>query len=32
MKNVFSIVLELQTNCHIKLISKKWTNIQDASG
>ena len=22
----------LQTNCHLKLISKKWTNIQEESG
>ena len=32
MKNVFSNVSSLQTNCHLKLVSKKWTNIQETSG
>ena len=30
-KKVFSIMSNLQTNSHLKLISKKWTSKQEAS-
>ena len=32
MKNMYSIMSNLQTNCHLKLDSKKGTNIEEASG
>ena len=32
MNMSFSIVSNLQTLYHFKLISKTWTNIQEASG
>ena len=31
-KKLFSFILNLQTNCHLKFISKKWANIQATSG
>ena len=30
MKNVYSIMSNLPINSHLKLISKKWTSIQEA--
>ena len=30
-KRAYSTESNLQTNCHLKLISKKWTNLQEAT-
>ena len=32
MRNLFSIMLYLQTHYHLKLDSQKWTNLQEANG
>ena len=29
--NMYSIMSNLQTNYHLKIISKKWTSIQEAN-
>ena len=32
MRNLFSILSNLQTHYYLKLDSQKWTNLQEANG